>query len=813
VLRLGAGSGKTAAFLIPMVERLKQRAGGGVRGLVLAPTRELAVQTFRVFGQLARFTDLVACALVGGESMEAQFEALSRAPDVLVATPGRLLHHLVEVDLSLASVQLCVFDEADRLFEMGFAAQLHEILRRLSSRRQTALVSATMPAALAEFARAGLRDPVIARLDVESKLSPLLSLSFLATRPEDKLPALLHLLLQVLPHEQQALVFAATRYMCEYVQQVLEGAGVSAACIFGEMLPELRRANVLRFRGGKTRVLVVTDLAARGLDIPRLDNVINLDFPPKPKLFVHRVGRVARAGRAGAAISLVARDELAYLLDLEVFLGARIVAAGAEDAAAAAAARAARERSEAEEELREWAPTAAAPAAAAAAAAAASVSSRLATDDALAALAGAGAGGGSSGPGELVFGAAPMAALQGATALYRSLQSDSLLQLGAVCQRAHRLYVRTRPQPSAAAVRRAKAMPPPRAHPLFASAAESPELAALLEQVARFRGRQTIFELLDSTRGRAAVMRAKRDAHERLIAARARAGEGRGAAAGKEEAGEEEKGDEAEEEDEEEDGEEKDGEEEAAAGGGAPTDAPSRAHDAAKAAAAAARRFRDERFYVSATPPARADDRGLEVSGSARDRAALDSLVMDVGGDDTRSMQRRRSAAVWDRKRKRFVGLAGADEGALKRLKLTNESGVAVRLGAVAKSGLYEQWRKRTRKAVAAGDGGGDGGDSGGGSEGEWAGEPLRAPPGPKQDYRAARGGGGRGGGRGGGGGRGRGGGRGGGFGGRGRGGGGRSGRSELRSPQEVRKLRAEQKRLAAKNRPRRAREGAAARR
>ncbi|KAF2300348.1 hypothetical protein GH714_012272 [Hevea brasiliensis] len=166
------GSGKTQRFC-PMLERLKQHLPqGGVRALILSPTRDLALQTLKFTKELGRFTDLRTSLLVGGDSMENQFEELAQNPDIIIATPGRLMHHLSEVeDMSLRTVEYVVFDEADSLFGMGFAEQLHKILTQLSENRQTLLFSATLPSALAEFAKAGLRDPQLVRLDLETKLA------------------------------------------------------------------------------------------------------------------------------------------------------------------------------------------------------------------------------------------------------------------------------------------------------------------------------------------------------------------------------------------------------------------------------------------------------------------------------------------------------------------------------------------------------------------------------------------------------------------------------------------------------------------
>jgi superfamily II DNA/RNA helicase len=316
------GSGKTAAFLIPLIERLASHSSRmGARALVLSPTRELALQTLRFAKSLAKFTDLRFSSIVGGESMEGQFASLADNPDVLVATPGRLMHHLSEVPgFHLKNVEFAVFDEADRLFEMGFAEQLTDLISRMPEHRQTVLVSATLPKALVHFAKAGLRDPELVRLDADTKVSDKLKLAFFTVRREEKTAALVWVLKTVLPPAEQALVFVATRHHSEHVARLLQKAGIEAETVYGQMDMTARKTNLAKFVARKVQVLVVTDVAARGLDIPLLDNVINFDFPDKAKLFVHRVGRVARQGRPGCALSLVSSSDIPYMLDLLLFL-------------------------------------------------------------------------------------------------------------------------------------------------------------------------------------------------------------------------------------------------------------------------------------------------------------------------------------------------------------------------------------------------------------------------------------------------------------------------------------------------------------
>ena len=316
------GSGKTACFLIPLFEKLKVRqAKAGARALVLSPTRELALQTLKFIKELGKFMGLKAAVILGGDSMENQFNLIHGNPDILVATPGRLLHICIEMDLQLNSIEYVVFDEADRLFEMGFGEQIHEITNRLPETRQTLLFSATLPKVLVEFAKAGLSDPVLLRLDVDSKIPEELTLSFIVCRPEEKLAVLLCLLKQVIKNDSQTVVFAATQHHVEYIHQVLDKARISNTYIYSNLDPSARKINAAKFQASKVRVLIVTDVAARGLDIPHLGNVVNFNFPAKSKLFVHRVGRCARAGRTGTAYSIVCPDEYAYLLDLHLFLG------------------------------------------------------------------------------------------------------------------------------------------------------------------------------------------------------------------------------------------------------------------------------------------------------------------------------------------------------------------------------------------------------------------------------------------------------------------------------------------------------------
>lgn len=321
------GSGKTCAFLLPMLQRLaKHKSDSGVRGLVLSPTRELAVQTFKFASDMAKFTDLRIVKILGGDPIEAQFENLASRPDIIIATPGRLMHHLREISsFKLNHIQYLVFDEADRLFEMGFAEQLHEIIRECPKERQTLLFSATMPKMLAQFTRAGLRDPQLIRLDTDCKLSEELRIGFFCLRSGEKLSALLYLVRNIIPSDQATIIFTATRHHSEMIHYLFNKIGITSTIVYGSMDQDARSINLKSFRQGEIQYLIVTDIAARGIDVPLLNNVINFHFPASPKLFVHRCGRAARQGRVGFAFSLVEPDELGYMVDVHTFLNKEIL--------------------------------------------------------------------------------------------------------------------------------------------------------------------------------------------------------------------------------------------------------------------------------------------------------------------------------------------------------------------------------------------------------------------------------------------------------------------------------------------------------
>lgn len=369
------GSGKTAAFVLPVIEKLKSHSAKvGARAIILSPSRELALQTYKQVKEFSRGTDLRSLVLIGGDSLEDQFSSMMTNPDIIVATPGRFLHLKVEMQLDLSTCEYIVFDEADRLFEMGFAEQLNELIASLPESRQSLLFSATLPRSLVDFAKAGLTNPVLVRLDAETKVSENLQMAFFTTKKTEREAALLHILQEVvklplatpeelarvkaeskkadelsddeeenkdkpkkkfkkqrlppanvLPSEHSTIVFVPTKHHVEYIAGLLKDAGYLVSYIYGSLDQRARKEQLYRFRIGFTSILVVTDVAARGIDIPVLANVINFTLPASPKIFIHRVGRTARAGNKGWAYSIVNEKELPYLLDLELVLGKKIL--------------------------------------------------------------------------------------------------------------------------------------------------------------------------------------------------------------------------------------------------------------------------------------------------------------------------------------------------------------------------------------------------------------------------------------------------------------------------------------------------------
>jgi ATP-dependent RNA helicase RhlE len=315
------GSGKTAAFLLPIIDRLHRENAGRLSAIILAPTRELAAQIGQEFQLLARHTRLKAAVVVGGMSMEQQLHKLRKGAQVLVGCPGRLIDHIERGTVRLEEIKIAVIDEADRLLDMGFLPQLRCIMHKTPRQRQTMMFSATMVSAVQRVAREFLKDPVRIEVGVSEISAPPETIHqvICTVSAENKGRMLLQILDR--PEVTSAIVFARTRDRADRVGKLLVHGGVKAIVIHGERTQGQRNAALSGFRAGTYRVLVATDVAARGLDIPDVSHVINYDLPEERENYVHRVGRTARMGKSGQAISLVTPEERALLGQIERTLG------------------------------------------------------------------------------------------------------------------------------------------------------------------------------------------------------------------------------------------------------------------------------------------------------------------------------------------------------------------------------------------------------------------------------------------------------------------------------------------------------------
>ncbi|PSS16705.1 hypothetical protein M430DRAFT_122286 [Amorphotheca resinae ATCC 22711] len=679
------GSGKTAAFVIPMIEKLKAHSARvGARALIMSPSRELALQTLKVVKEFGRGTDLKCVLLVGGDSLEDQFGFMAANPDIVIATPGRFLHLKVEMSLDLSSIKYVVFDEADRLFEMGFAAQLSEILYALPTSRQTLLFSATLPKSLVEFARAGLQEPSLVRLDAESKVSPDLESAFFSVKSSEKEGALLHILNDLIkmptglpeaakkaaeaggkkrkrgdngpnpkqkPTEHSTIIFAATKHHVDYLATLLRLSGFAVSHAYGSLDQTARNIQVENFRTGMTNILVVTDVAARGIDIPVLANVINYDFPPQPKIFVHRVGRTARAGQRGWSYSLVRESDAPYLLDLQLFLGRRLLLG--------------RESGE---------------------------TPNYAED--------------------VIVGALPRDKLESTTEWIGKLLGDDvdLSALRRVAEKGERLYIKTRNSASSESAKRAKEVVASKGwnqlHSLFDSETNDMEQARLdmLARISGFRPQETVFEI--GTRGKAGhgeaaeMMRQRRE----KITPRRQKEEDEKAAA------------EAEAEDNmdklpEHDADDDDDLEVTISGGGQDMEEASDGDievtfsKSAQKGKGRTLSWKDSENFMSYTPKTvnTAEERGYGVHSGSYNTASQNSnfveaargVTMDLTNDDVAKSFGEPSKAKgmrWDKKNSKYVARANDEDGSKGKKMIRGESGQ--KIAASFQSGRFDRWRK-----------------------------------------------------------------------------------------------------------------------
>lgn len=329
------GSGKTAAFVLPILQRLvtagasPKKSGKGengkpqrpVRALVLTPTRELAAQVHEHLEALGKHTRVKATTVFGGVRPEPQLRALRTGVDVVVATPGRLLDHMRQPWFKMDELDVLVLDEADRMLDMGFLPDIRRILFRLPARRQTLLFSATLPYQIVELSQTLLNEP--AQLDVERPTSAAEGVRQVVYPVSENLKK--GLLLEMLRSEvKTALIFTRTKHRADRLAQSLDRAGIPCDRIHGDRSQGQREAALKAFKAGRIRVLVATDVASRGIDIEALPHVINYDVPGQPEDYVHRVGRTARAGATGDALTLVTPADEVELMAIERLVGQTI---------------------------------------------------------------------------------------------------------------------------------------------------------------------------------------------------------------------------------------------------------------------------------------------------------------------------------------------------------------------------------------------------------------------------------------------------------------------------------------------------------
>ena len=316
------GSGKTAAFLLPILHRMLAGKRGTTRALIVVPTRELALQVLETAQALSVHTPLTSAAIYGGVGMGPQEHAFRTKVDLMVATPGRLLDHMTKSYATLAGVQHLVLDEADRMLDMGFLPDIKRILSHVPAKKQVLLFSATMPGAIIQLSRDLLKDA--AQINLERKSAPASGITqALYPVSQDLKPALFVKLLER-GDMKEALVFTRTKHRANRLFELLEKHGVSAARIHGNRSQAARVAALDGFKNGSIRVLVATDVAARGIDVADLGHVVNFDVPAQPEDYIHRVGRTGRAEATGEAFTFVSPEEEADIRAIEQAMGRRL---------------------------------------------------------------------------------------------------------------------------------------------------------------------------------------------------------------------------------------------------------------------------------------------------------------------------------------------------------------------------------------------------------------------------------------------------------------------------------------------------------
>lgn len=321
------GTGKTAAFAIPTIqllseEKMPHQAKQNIRALIVTPTRELALQIYESFNTYGKFTDLKCCVVFGGVSQKPQEESLKQGVDILVATPGRLLALIDQKIINIEHIKIFILDEADRMLDMGFIHDVKRIIAKTPLKKQTLLFSATMPPDIAKLASTILKNPAKIEITPVSSTVDTIEQYLYFVDKCNKKDLLLHILKD--KNIDSALVFTRTKHGADRLMKQLARNGVNARAIHGDKSQGARQSALNNFKNKTLRILLATDIAARGIDIDELTHVINYDLPDIPETYVHRIGRTGRAGLGGTAISFCDFDEKGQLNDIEKLIGKKI---------------------------------------------------------------------------------------------------------------------------------------------------------------------------------------------------------------------------------------------------------------------------------------------------------------------------------------------------------------------------------------------------------------------------------------------------------------------------------------------------------
>ena len=315
------GTGKTAAFLLPILQRLIKGPRRKIRALIVAPTRELADQIFAAANDFAGKTGIRSMVIYGGVSKKPQLDNLRRGTEIVIACPGRLLDHVGEGDIDLSHVEVLVLDEADRMFDMGFLPDIRKIVAKIPESRQNLFFSATMPAEIRTLADQILKNPARVQIGI---IAPAKTVSHaLYPVPDDSKKELLYSLLER-TRSERVLIFTRTKYRARSLAAALEKRGLRASALQGNMSQNARTRSISGFRSGQYDVLVATDIASRGLDISEISHVINFDIPDTADAYIHRIGRTGRVERSGDAFTLAVTEDAPMVREIEKVLGARI---------------------------------------------------------------------------------------------------------------------------------------------------------------------------------------------------------------------------------------------------------------------------------------------------------------------------------------------------------------------------------------------------------------------------------------------------------------------------------------------------------